>query len=88
MLKKAMKTMNFDEIIGVVDQFGGDVGITVQGNRKLYKTWFGAIGTLMIYSVGAVYFLYLFALFLTNQIPPNVTYLPYFIKNSRYHKLK
>jgi hypothetical protein len=27
MLKKAMKTMNFDEIIGVVDQFGGDVGV-------------------------------------------------------------
>jgi hypothetical protein len=86
-MKKAQQKMNIESIIGMLDQFGGEVGITVQGNSKLYKTWFGAIGTLIIYSVGAVYFLYLFALYVSNRIPPNVAYLPYFIKDERYYKL-
>jgi hypothetical protein len=53
-MKKALQTRNIESIIGMLDQFGGEVGITVQGNSKLYKTWFGTIGTLKIYGWGSL----------------------------------
>jgi hypothetical protein len=81
-----MVELNFMKIISMVDQFGGKVGVTVQGNNKLYKTWFGAVGTLAIYSLGLVHFLYLFVLFATNHVQPNIAYAPSYIQNDRYHK--
>ena len=54
-----------------IDQFGAEVGLSIQDNDKYFKTWIGGLTTVGIYSLGSIWFTYLAFMFFSGYFPMN-----------------
>jgi hypothetical protein len=64
--------MSINSILYSADQFGSKFEFPIQGKSRVFNTTIGGATTLAIYLTGLIYFLYLFSIWVTNTIPPNI----------------